>query len=41
MQELMENSALIIIDFKKAIQLGYVNLNEKITNQYIEEYGDQ
>lgn len=40
-QELMENSALIIIDFKKAIQLGYVNLNEKITNQYIEEYGDQ
>lgn len=40
-QELMENNALIIIDFKKAIELGYVNLNEKITNQYIEEYGDE
>ena len=37
----MEDSALIIIDFKKAINLGYVNLNEKITNQYLDEYGDE
>jgi hypothetical protein len=29
-QELMENSALIIIDFKKAMQLGYVRLKEEI-----------
>jgi len=29
-QELMENSALIIIDFKKAMQLGYVKLKEEI-----------
>lgn len=40
-QENMENSALIIIDFKKAIELGYVNLNEKITNQYLQEYGGE
>jgi hypothetical protein len=26
----MENSALIIIDFKKAMQLGYVKLKEEI-----------
>lgn len=31
-QELMENSALIIIDFKKAMQLGYVKLKEEIAS---------
>jgi hypothetical protein len=40
MQELMEDSALVIIDFKKAIEGGYIALNEKITNQYLEEYED-
>ena len=40
-QELMEDSALIIIDFKKAIQQGYVTLNEKITEQYLQDYGDE
>jgi hypothetical protein len=40
MQELMEDSALVIIDFKKAIEGGYIALNEKITNQYLEEYGE-
>ena len=39
-QELMEDSALVIIDFEKAIEGGYIALNEKITNQYIEEYGE-
>ena len=39
-QELMEDSALVIIDFKKAIEGGYIALNEKITEQYIEEYGE-
>lgn len=29
-QELMEDSALVIIDFKKAMQLGYVKLKEEI-----------
>lgn len=29
-QELMEDSALVIIDFKKAIELGYVKVSEQI-----------
>lgn len=41
MQELMEESALIIIDFEKAIAQGYLQLREEITTQYIEEYGEE
>ena len=37
-QELMENSALIIIDFNKAIENGYIQLSEKIKDQYANEY---
>ena len=40
-QELMEDSALIIIDFDKAIKQGYVRLSKEITEQYIEEYGSE
>lgn len=40
MQELMERSALVIIDFEKAIQLGYVKLCDEIRKQYLEEYGE-
>jgi len=40
MQRLMEKSALVIIDFEKAIQLGYIQLCEEIKNQYLEEYGE-
>ena len=40
MQNLMEKSALVIIDFEKAIQLGYVKLSEEIKNQYLQEYGE-
>ena len=39
MQELMEQSALVIIDFKKAINGGYVKLSEEILDQYNDEYG--
>jgi len=38
MQQLMERSALVIIDFEKAIQYGYVKLAEEVTNQYLSEY---
>ena len=31
-QELMEDSALVIIDFKKAMQLGYVKLKQEIAD---------
>lgn len=40
MQHLMERSALVIIDFEKAIQYGYVKLCDEIRNQYLEEYGE-
>jgi hypothetical protein len=36
-QHLMERSALVIIDFEKAIQSGFVRLCEKIKEQYIEQ----
>lgn len=39
-QKLMEESALVIIDFQKAIELGYVKLSEEIANLYNEEYPD-
>ncbi len=32
-QELMEDSALVIIDFNKAIEMGYVKMIEKMENQ--------
>ena len=35
MQELMENSALVIIDFDKALRNGYVQLKEEIYNEYL------
>ena len=38
MQRLMESSALVIIDFEKAIALGYVKLCDEIRQQYMEEY---
>lgn len=41
MQELMEESALVIIDFGKAIQLGYVRLCEQIKNEYLEEENNE
>lgn len=40
MQQLMERSGLVIIDFEKAIQYGYVKLCDDIRKQYLEEYGE-
>ena len=40
MQHLMEKSGLVIIDFEKAIQYGYVKICDEIRNQYLEEYGE-
>lgn len=34
MQELMEDSALVIIDFDKAIESGYITLNDKMRKLY-------
>lgn len=38
-QELMQNSALVIIDFDKAIENGFVELTKNITKQFLEDYG--
>lgn len=40
-QTLMEKSALVIIDFQKAIENEYVKLCEEIKNQYMEHYNDE
>lgn len=40
MQQMMERSGLVIIDFEKAIEYGYVKICEDIKNQYLEEYGE-
>ena len=40
MQNLMERYALIIIDFEKAIQLGYVKLSNDIKGEYLTEYAN-
>lgn len=40
-QRLMENSALVIIDFKKAIEGGYVRLKEQIRKQMLEDVFDE
>ncbi len=39
MQQLMEKSALVIIDFNKAILFGYVKLSQEVYNQYLSENG--
>ena len=38
-QALMEKSGLVIIDFYKAIEYGFIKLSEDIQKQYLEEYG--
>jgi hypothetical protein len=40
-QRLMEDSALVIIDFERAIELGYVQLSQEISNLYNEDYPDE
>jgi len=40
LQTLMENSGLVIIDFGRAIELGYVILSEEIAKQYGNDYPD-
>ncbi len=37
LQDLMEQSALVIIDFDKAIENGFAILNSELSNQYLED----
>jgi len=40
LQAIMEDSALVIIDFNKAIELGFVQLTERIAELAGQEYGE-
>ena len=40
MQNLMERQALVIIDFEKAYEYGYIKLAQEIANCYFENYGE-
>jgi len=40
-QQLMEDSALVIIDFDKAIANGYVKLSQNISDVYASEKGEE
>lgn len=39
-QELMENSALVIIDFQKAIEGGFVKISQELEESYLENNSD-
>ena len=41
MQALMEESALVIIDFKQAVEKGFVKLTDRIAGQFKEDFGDE
>lgn len=40
MQALMERSALVIIDFDKAYEYGYIKLAHEIANSYFDYHGE-
>lgn len=40
-QRIMEDSALVIVDFNKAIELGYIHLSKAIADAYVKENGDE
>lgn len=40
MQKFMERSALVVIDFDKAYEFGYVSLAQELANQHLESHGE-
>ena len=40
-QRLMERSALVIIDFKKAIENGFIKMSEELRKEYTEQLGGE
>jgi len=41
MQDLMEQSALVVIDFEKAYQNGYMRLAHEIASTFLDTYADE
>lgn len=39
-QKLMEDSALVIIDFEKAIELGFVKLTQELCDAYLDDHSE-
>lgn len=39
-QKLMEDSALVLVDFGRAVELGYVKLTERVKQMYARDYPD-
>jgi hypothetical protein len=39
-QKLMEKQFLVIVDFEKAYENGYIKLAHEIANQYFDNYGE-
>lgn len=39
-QKLMEDSALVLVDFGRAVELGYVKLTERVKEMYARDYPD-
>ena len=35
----MEDSALVIVDFNRAVEMGYARLSERLSETYAEEKG--
>jgi hypothetical protein len=40
-KRLMEDSALVLIDIDRAIELGYVQVCDELRDQFMEEYPDE
>jgi hypothetical protein len=40
-QRLMENSALVLVDFNRAVELGYVRLTERVKALYAQDHSDE
>ena len=40
-QRLMEKSALVIVDFKQAVEQGFVELSENIRLSYLQDIGNE
>lgn len=40
-QRLIEDSALVIIDYDRAIELGYVKLRDDLADSFIRDHGDE
>ena len=39
-QRLMEDSALVVVDFERAIEQGFVRLSEEVQQQYMKDYAE-